>query len=624
MASEETEGHIRNVTGTRARNTIGGSVSRTDDEQATRLARLEDEVSRLRSDWQRIEAEFKDRELLTRELSDPAQRPDESTAGPALEIERHNVRLRVVEQQLLDKESQVAALAADQEARAEEAVQSEAELAVVVKRCHELQQKFDAGRAEVEQLQAALTSEQAAAADVRKRNEQLSLEQQQLQDQVRELETCISGQQNHLLDMRAEIATYKNTLVGMDDTLEAKTAALAQRDQERQQLAAQIVTLERQAADLTAQRKEREVAYAELQRRLADHLQTAEELKVESATRAKENDRVLIELEKHRALSNVLKRGIERREERISALESVLESHKAIAAGLSTTRDELIERVDELERRVAERTEQLQVLRDHKNVLEKSLDERDEKLQRALLALEEETSVVAGLNQDLRGAIANNEELRRELESNKRRLTDLADQHSTAVREIEHELVTQQKLVARLETELREKLAIPVLTERDTGQTTDLGMACSALDRPGTEAETQTNHEMLPIKTAMASTGSRARVKVIDVGVPTDRQTSRLVARHASGHLVEYALHEGDMTIGRSKKNDIYISNDFVSRLHAKIQTRKSVTVIEDAGSRNGTSVNSMRVQRCVLHHGDIVRVGGAVDLVFIAPAARS
>ena len=198
--------------------------------------------------------------------------------------------------------------------------------------------------------------------------------------------------------MRAEIATYKNTLVGLDDTLETKDAALAQRDQERQQLAAQIRTLEQQAADLTTRQKKREVAYAELQERLSDHLETADELKVELATRKQENDRVLTELE----------------------------------------------------RRVAERTEQLKVLSEQKRMLEQSLEERDEELQRALLAVEEETSVAARLTKDLRTAIANNEELRRELESNKQRLTDLADQHIAAVRGIEHELVTQQSLVASL------------------------------------------------------------------------------------------------------------------------------------------------------------------------------
>ena len=136
------------------------------------------------------------------------------------------------------------------------------------------------------------------------------------------------------------------------------------------------------------------------------------------------------------------------------------------------------------------------------------------------------------------------------------------------------------------------------------------------------EAETQINHAIWPSKTAIASTASRATV--IDIGVPSDSHTPRLVAMHPSGHPVEYALREGDMTIGRGNKSDIRLSNDFVSRIHAKIRTRKTVTVIEDASSRNGTTVNSVRVQRCVLRDGDVVRIGGAVDRKFIAPVARS
>ena len=72
------------------------------------------------------------------------------------------------------------------------------------------------------------------------------------------------------------------------------------------------------------------------------------------------------------------------------------------------------------------------------------------------------------------------------------------------------------------------------------------------------------------------------------------------------------------MTIGRGHESDIRIASHFVSRVHAKISTKGAATIIEDAGSKNGILVNSERVKRRVLHHGDIVSIGGELNLKFV------
>ena len=64
------------------------------------------------------------------------------------------------------------------------------------------------------------------------------------------------------------------------------------------------------------------------------------------------------------------------------------------------------------------------------------------------------------------------------------------------------------------------------------------------------------------------------------------------------------------ITIGRSESADINIEGDSISRIHARVLPIGKDMVIEDAGSRNGTWVNGERVQRCVLRHGDLIRVG--------------
>jgi sigma-B regulation protein RsbU (phosphoserine phosphatase) len=65
------------------------------------------------------------------------------------------------------------------------------------------------------------------------------------------------------------------------------------------------------------------------------------------------------------------------------------------------------------------------------------------------------------------------------------------------------------------------------------------------------------------------------------------------------------------LTIGRSSRNDICISDPFASRLHAEIKRENDQVMLVDNGSANGTFVNGKRVNGSVqLHVGDQVRIG--------------
>jgi len=93
------------------------------------------------------------------------------------------------------------------------------------------------------------------------------------------------------------------------------------------------------------------------------------------------------------------------------------------------------------------------------------------------------------------------------------------------------------------------------------------------------------------------------------------------------------------LTIGRSSRNDICISDPFASRLHAEIRRENDQVMLVDNGSANGTFVNGQRVTGAIrLNVGDLVRIGeteieysaGEQDLlsgatVYLAgPAAQS
>ncbi len=75
-------------------------------------------------------------------------------------------------------------------------------------------------------------------------------------------------------------------------------------------------------------------------------------------------------------------------------------------------------------------------------------------------------------------------------------------------------------------------------------------------------------------------------------------------------------MEEGtDILIGRSsKKNDIVLEDEHVSRRHLRIVVRGGRHFVEDLGSRWGTIVNGTRIDLSVaLNHGDEVRLGRSV-----------
>ena len=71
-----------------------------------------------------------------------------------------------------------------------------------------------------------------------------------------------------------------------------------------------------------------------------------------------------------------------------------------------------------------------------------------------------------------------------------------------------------------------------------------------------------------------------------------------------------HAIDQDLITIGRSESADIKCVDDSISRIHARVLRIGMDMIIEDAGSKNGTWVNSEQVERHVLRHGDAVRVG--------------
>jgi two-component system cell cycle sensor histidine kinase/response regulator CckA len=75
---------------------------------------------------------------------------------------------------------------------------------------------------------------------------------------------------------------------------------------------------------------------------------------------------------------------------------------------------------------------------------------------------------------------------------------------------------------------------------------------------------------------------------------------------------------ENAVEIGRSPDASILIDHEQASRIHARVWRDPSGAFkLEDLGSRNGTFINGMRVQRRTLAYGDRIQIGAAVELEF-------
>ncbi len=65
------------------------------------------------------------------------------------------------------------------------------------------------------------------------------------------------------------------------------------------------------------------------------------------------------------------------------------------------------------------------------------------------------------------------------------------------------------------------------------------------------------------------------------------------------------------LSVGRSRGSDVVLSDPEVSRRHAQLRFRDGKWILEDLQSRNGTTVNGVRVGRCELRPGDRLVIGG-------------
>src|SRR6478752_6612884 len=75
---------------------------------------------------------------------------------------------------------------------------------------------------------------------------------------------------------------------------------------------------------------------------------------------------------------------------------------------------------------------------------------------------------------------------------------------------------------------------------------------------------------------------------------------------------------DGDVVLGRAIDSTVVLEDPEVSRSHVRItRSHAGVYIVEDMGSRNGTQVNGVPVQKQFLSFGDKIQVGPRVLILF-------
>lgn len=84
------------------------------------------------------------------------------------------------------------------------------------------------------------------------------------------------------------------------------------------------------------------------------------------------------------------------------------------------------------------------------------------------------------------------------------------------------------------------------------------------------------------------------------------------------GRVYNVPYLKSQVAIGRSQENDIVLSDQTVSRNHARITETEEGHLLTDLGSFNGTKVNEESIQNALLKHNDQIKIG-LTKLIFFA-----
>ena len=84
----------------------------------------------------------------------------------------------------------------------------------------------------------------------------------------------------------------------------------------------------------------------------------------------------------------------------------------------------------------------------------------------------------------------------------------------------------------------------------------------------------------------------------------------RVIVSRDGINTAEFELSERQYIIGRTEFADIVVNDKYVSKMHAMLRVYSNAVVLLDLKSTNGTTVNSIAVDKSILRNNDIITLG--------------
>ena len=279
----------------------------------------------------------------------------------------------------------------------------------------------------------------------------------------------------------------------------------------------------------------------------------------------------------------------------------------AQAAAEQTAADK-VAAADKLASELAERSGEIETLKDKLaanetdqasglDELSRALADMETELARSKASIKELEAAKKALGEDLDERSRMKETLERQLENvESRHASDIDDlsQHiqamETALADAEEKLANKDNAISALLSELAEK-----------------SRSIESID--------EIEHVIHEIDGRMSER--------FDIGAEGDKdRPTRVLTGTIDGQELRFPLFKDRLTVGRTATNDIQLRAQYVSRRHAIILVEGETTRIVDWGSKNGVYVNKVRISDQTLTNGDLVAIGNA-EFVYEERARR-
>lgn len=518
----------------------------------TRLHAEQQETARLRDAGARLAIAEEAQAALDAELR--RHRAEATELGAALEAAQSRF-----EQAATEHERERAALRQEVDQRVAEVNRLSGELQAqqaactrLEARCAQLDEELLSVRRHLEaEAQGALQRYQAEAQGLRAELEA----EQQAHRALREAQSSLEQEKLRQAARQGdEVAQLRLEVARLEQALEAANGAAREREHE-------LGVARRESGRIAALRAGLEQAIRDRDLQIETLL---ERLRTREARQRLESElRESALAESQRALEQS---GVP---QRLAAIES------AIAARTAATAD--------LESRLAQLLQQLTVTRQDLDI--------------ALQAASQATAEAAATRAAAAAAEATaSAEIRARTEAEARERAAIEARRSAEAATAAAEAAANAEARARVEAEARERAAVEAQREAEAAAFAAEATA-SAEARARMEAEARER----------AAIDARHSAETA-ASVPGSRYLTRIDDESGVVHI----LSAPRVVVGRARQSDLLIAESYVSGTHAVLRLGPDMTVVEDSGSTNGVFVNGRRVQREVLHDGDIVAFGRA------------